>query len=324
MLGLGTYVPQRVLTNHELEQMVETTDEWIVSRTGIRERHICTAEETTSELAAEASRLALDDAGLTPDQIDLIICCTITPDYACPSAACQVQAKLGIQRPIPAFDLAAACSGFIYGCSVAASMIRDGVVERVLVIGAESMSRVLDYKDRNSCVLFGDGAGAVVLGRVEAGRGLLGQSLKADGSGVEMIIVPGGVARRPPSDDSGNGHHEFLRMNGNEVYKFATRIFGTAIQEALADTGDAIKTRDLELIIPHQANSRIIEVAARKLDLPMERFVVNIAKYGNTSAATIPLAMADARGDGRLKKGTLFALVAFGGGLTYAASIWRW
>ena len=304
--------------------MVETSDEWIVTRTGIRERRICGPEEATSELATGAARNALADAGLKPDDLDLIICCTITPDHCCPSTACLVQAKLGIKRPIAAFDLSAACSGFIYGCSVGSSLIQSGAFKKVLVIGAESMSKVIDYTDRNTCVLFGDGAGAVVLAQTEPGRGLLGQCLHADGNGGEMIIVPASGSREPLSQAVLDSRRHYLRMSGNEVYKFAIRIFGTAIQEAVASTGNGMKPADLELIIPHQANIRIIEVAARKLDLPMERFVINIEKYGNTSAATVPLAMADARADGRLKDGTLFALVAFGGGLTYASSVWRW
>lgn len=307
--------------------MVDTSDEWIVSRTGIRERHICGPHMDTSDIATEAGRLALVDAGLEPGQIDLIICCTITPDHFCPSTACLVQAKLGIKTPIMAFDLAAACSGFIYGLSVGTSFIKSGVFKRVLVIGAETMSKVIDFEDRNTCVLFGDGAGAVVLSQVEPGRGLMGQCLCADGSGGDAIVVPNGVSHAFGEDGRAGKTakaRRYLRMSGNDVYKFATRIFATAVNEALANTGNGMKSSDLDLVIPHQANSRIIEVGARKLELPLDRFVVNIEKYGNTSAATIPLAMADARADGRLKDGTLFALVAFGGGLTYAASIWRW
>lgn len=319
-------MPERVLTNHDLEKMVDTNDEWIVSRTGIRERRVCVPHTDTSDIAAEAARRALEDAGLEPRQIDLIICCTITPDHFCPSTACLVQAKLGIKEPIAAFDLAAACSGFIYGCSVAASFIQSGVFKRVLVIGAEAMSKVIDFSDRNTCVLFGDGAGAVVMAQVEPGRGMQGQCLRADGSGGELIVVPNGISHAF-NEDGGVAHNNgrrYLSMSGNEVYKFATRIFSTAVNEALANAGGGLQATDLDLVIPHQANSRIIEVAARKLNLPLDRFVINIEKYGNTSAATIPLAMADARAQGRLKKDTLFALVAFGGGLTYAASIWRW
>ena len=303
--------------------MVDTSDEWIVSRTGIRERRICGPHLDTSDLAAEAARRALADAGLEPGQLDMIICCTITPDHFCPSTACTVQAKLGIKQPIPAFDMAAACSGFLYGMAVANSFIISGACKHVLVIGAETMSKTLDFEDRNTCVLFGDGAGAVVLSQVEPGRGLLGQCLHADGSGGELLVVPNesSHAQYPEGKVDGRRH---LQMAGHEVYKFATRIFSTAVNEALANTADGLQASDLDLVIPHQANIRIIEVGARKLNLPLDRFVTNIEKYGNTSSASIPLAMADAREAGRLKKDTLFALVAFGGGLTYAASIWRW
>lgn len=327
IVGLGVSVPERVLTNQDLEKLVETTDEWIVTRTGIRERRICGPHLDTSDIAAEAARRALDDAGLKPSQIDLIICCTITPDHFCPSTACMVQAKLGIKEPIPAFDLSAACSGFLYGLSVASSFINSGVFKRVLVIGAETMSKVIDFEDRNTCVLFGDGAGAVVVSQVEEGRGLLGQSLRADGSAGEVLIVPNGVSHAFTEDGSSaksEKRRRYLTMSGNEVYKFATRILSTAVSEALADAGDGLQPHDLDLVVPHQANIRIIEVASRKLALPLDRFVINIDKYGNTSAATIPLALADARADGRLKRGALVALVAFGGGLTYASSIWRW
>ncbi len=324
-LGLGTYVPERVLTNHDLEQMVDTSHEWIVSRTGIHERRICAPGESTVAMATISARRALEDAGLTADDLDMIICCTFTSDTLCPSAACQVQNNLGVSRPIPAFDLSAACSGFIYGCSVAASFIRAGVYKRVLVIGVDALSKVVDWNDRNTCVLFADGGGAAIVGPVEEGRGLLGQSLGADGTGHDAIRLRSSGAADPlGSRDALNGHREYLSMNGHDVFKFATRILGTAVEEALANAGQGLRAADLDLIIPHQANIRIIESAAKKLKLPMDRFVVNIDKFGNTSAGTVPLAMEDARRDGRLKPGTLFAVVAFGGGLTYAASIWRW
>lgn len=324
-LGIGAYVPERVLTNHDLEQLVDTSHDWIVSRTGICERRICAPGEATVAMSTIAAQRALEDAHLTADDLDLIICCTFTSDTLCPSAACQVQANLGIKRPIPAFDLAAACSGFIYGCSVAASFIRSGVYKRVLVIGADALSKYVDWNDRNTCVLFADGAGAAIIGPVEKGHGLLGQSLGADGTGRDAIRLRSSGASDPIGmRDNQNGHREYLSMNGSDVFKFATRILGTAVEEALANAGHGLAASDLDLIIPHQANVRIIESAAKKLKLPMDRFVVNIDKFGNTSAGTVPLAMNDARRDGRLKPGTLFAVVAFGGGLTYAASIWRW
>ncbi len=323
-LGLGTFVPQRVLTNHDLEQMVETSDEWIVTRTGIRERHICADDECTSDMATAAARAAIADAGLTPDQIDLIICGTYTPDHLTPSTACIVQANLGVTRPIPAFDLSAACSGFVYALSVGVNFVQTGMYRHVLVVGADAMSKVLDNQDRNTCVLFGDGAGAVVLGRVEPGRGLIGHTIGADGRGAEQIIMHAGGSREPFSLDALNNRRQYMRMAGREVYKFATSIVAPAIEDALRNGGNGLCVQDLELIIPHQANMRIIEAAAKKLGLPIDRFVVNIDRYGNTSGATVPLAMGDARAAGRLQPGTLFALVAFGGGLTYGASIWRW
>ena len=320
------------MTNAELETIVDTTDEWIASRTGIRERRICAPNEATSDLGIHAARAALADAGLQPNDLDLIICCTMTTDHGSPSTACIIQHGLGITRPIPAFDLAAACSGFVYGCSVGASFIQTGTYRHVLVVGAEAMSRLLDWTDRNTCVLFGDGAGAVVLGPVEPGRGLISSALGADGSQGEALIVPAGGSREPLTHEGLEARRQYMRMAGKEVYRFATNICGQAIEEALAQppaqapagTPNPHTLADLDLIIPHQANVRIIDAAARKLGIPLERFVVNLEKFGNTSAATIPLAMHDARADGRLKPGTLFAIVAFGGGLTYGASIWRW
>jgi 3-oxoacyl-[acyl-carrier-protein] synthase-3 len=311
-----------VLTNADLEKMVETSDEWILTRTGIRERHICAEGQSTADLATEAARAAIADAGLAPDAIDLIVCCTSTPDMLSPATACLVQAGLGMRRPCPAFDLAAACSGFVFGCTTGAAYIRAGFARHVLVIGAEAMSRVLDFTDRGTCVLFGDGAGAAVLGPCPAGRGLLGQAMGSDGGGGDLILIPPiGAAR---ADGAGQPRRAYLSMQGNEVYRFATRILGPVIENALHDAGDGLKPADLDLIVPHQANVRIIEVAARKLNVPMDRFVINIDKYGNTSAATIPIALLEARQAGRLRDGALVALVAFGGGLTYGASIWRW
>lgn len=324
ILGMGTAVPERVMTNADLEKIVETSDEWILSRTGIRERRVCEPGQTTSTLAAAAGRAALADAGLAIEDLDLIIVCTLTPDHACPSAACQVHKELQARLTCAAFDLCAACSGFIYGLTVAAGLIRMGTHRKVLVIGAEALSRVLDYQDRTTCVLFGDGAGAAVVGEVEPGRGLLGQTMGADGNGCDHILVPFPGMREPLTPEWLAERRQYLRMSGHDVYKFATRICGHAIEEAIQDAGNGLAVTDIELVVPHQANIRIIEAGAKKLGLPLERFAINIEKYGNTSAATIPLALADARAEGRLRPGTLVALVAFGGGLTYASSIWRW
>lgn len=324
ILGTGSYVPEQVLTNRDLEQIVETTDEWIVTRTGIRERRICAPDQATSDLSVESARRALEASGLKPDQIDMIICCTFTADHTCPSTACLIQRRLGIRREVPAFDLAAACSGFIYGCSVAAGLIRTGTCKHVLVIGTDAMSKILDFEDRNTCVLFGDGSGAAVLGPVEPGRGLLGQCLGADGDGADYIIVPAGGSREPVTETTLQERRQYIQMAGNEVFKFASRVLGKAVRHALSDSGDRLSPSELDLIIPHQANIRIIESASKKLGVPMDRFVVNIDRYGNTSAGTVPIALDEAVREGRLKRGHLFALVAFGGGLTYAASIWRW
>ena len=324
ILGTGSYVPEQVLTNRDLEQIVETTDEWIVTRTGIRERRICAPDQATSDLSVESARRALEASGLKPDQIDMIICCTFTADHTCPSTACLIQRRLGIRREVPAFDLAAACSGFIYGCSVAAGLIRTGTCKHVLVIGTDAMSKILDFEDRNTCVLFGDGSGAAVLGPVEPGRGLLGQCLGADGDGADYIIVPAGGSREPVTETTLQERRQYIQMAGTEVFKFASRVLGKAVRHALSDSGDRLSPSELDLIIPHQANIRIIESASKKLGVPMDRFVVNIDRYGNTSAGTVPIALDEAVREGRLKRGHLFALVAFGGGLTYAASIWRW
>lgn len=324
ILGLGTFVPERVMTNADLEKIVDTTDEWILTRTGIRERRICSAEESTSVLAIGAARAALVSAGLDVGDLGLIIVCSMTPEFISPSTACLVHRALGAPTTCAAFDLSAACSGFVYGLSVAASMIRGGAIRRALVIGADAMSKVMNYHDRTTCVLFGDGAGAVVLGPVEPGRGLLGQALGADGTGSDHIVVPVPGIHQPLTEKYIADEARCMRMAGNEVYKFATRICGQALEEAIANIGNGLRIQDLEVIVPHQANVRIIEAAAKKLGIPAERFVINIDRYGNTSGATIPLALADARAAGRLKPGTLLGMVAFGGGLTYGASVWRW
>jgi 3-oxoacyl-[acyl-carrier-protein] synthase-3 len=321
ILGLGAYVPERVLTNADLEKLVETSDQWIVERTGIRERRIAAEGQSTADLAVAASAAAIADAGLSADDIDLVVCCTSTPDLVSPSTGCLIQDRLGMKRQPPAFDLSAACSGFVFGAAAAAAFIRSGFARHALVVGAEAMSRVIDFADRGTCILFGDGAGAAVLGPCADGRGLVGQALGSDGSGGGLLTIPaigatanGAEAPRPC----------YLTMQGNEVYKFATRIFGQAIEDALRDAGGGLSPADLDLIVPHQANVRIIDAAAKRLRLPHDRFVVNIEKYGNTSAATVPIALLEARDAGRLRDGALVALVAFGGGLTYGANIWRW
>ncbi|WP_317970953.1 beta-ketoacyl-ACP synthase III [Paenibacillus sp. CCS19] len=321
IIGTGKYVPERVLTNAELEQMVETNDEWIVTRTGIRERRIAAPDQATSDLALRASQEALRSAGLTAEDIDLIIVATITPDMFFPSTACLLQDKLGAKKAA-AFDLSAACSGFIYSLATASSMIATGMYKHALVVGAECLSRITDYTDRNTCILFGDGAGAVVLGPVEEGRGFKSFELGADGSGGELLCISGGGSRLPATAASIDEKKHFIHMAGNDVFKFAVRIMGGAAEEALRKAG--LEKSDIDLLVPHQANIRIINSAINRLDLPEDKCMVNLDKYGNMSAASIPVALAEAVEQGRVNKGDTLVLVGFGGGLTWGASVLNW
>jgi 3-oxoacyl-[acyl-carrier-protein] synthase III len=321
IIGTGKYVPERILTNKDLEQMVETNDEWIVSRTGMRERRIAAPEQATSDLAYNASLAALAAAGLTAEDLDLIIVATITPDMFFPSTACLLQEKLGAKKAA-AFDLSAACSGFIYGLATASNMIATGMYKHVLVVGAECLSRITDYTDRNTCILFGDGAGAVVLGQVPQGRGFRAFELGADGGGGELLRIRGGGSRMPSSAETIEGKHHFIYMAGNEVYKFAVRIMGNAAEEALRKAG--IDKKDIDLLVPHQANIRIIQSALNRLDLPEEKCMINLDKYGNVSAASIPIALAEAVEQNRVNEGDCLVLVGFGGGLTWGASVLVW
>lgn len=321
IIGTGKYVPERVLTNAELEQMVETNDEWIVTRTGIRERRIAAPDQATSDLALRASQEALRSAGLTAEDIDLIIVATITPDMFFPSTACLLQDKLGAKKAA-AFDLSAACSGFIYSLATASSMIATGMYKHALVVGAECLSRITDYTDRNTCILFGDGAGAVVLGPVEKGRGFKSFELGADGSGGELLCISGGGSRLPATAASIDEKKHFIHMAGNDVFKFAVRIMGSAAEEALRKAG--LEKSDIDLLVPHQANIRIINSAINRLDLPEDKCMVNLDKYGNMSAASIPVALAEAVEQGRVNKGDTLVLVGFGGGLTWGASVLNW
>ncbi|MCA0753998.1 ketoacyl-ACP synthase III [Paenibacillus sp. N4] len=321
IIGTGKYVPERILTNQELEQMVETNNEWIVTRTGIRERRMAAAEEATSDLALHASRQAIQAAGLTAEDIDLIIVATITPDMFFPSTACLLQDKLGATKAA-AFDLSAACSGFIYGLATASSMIASGLYKHILVVGAETLSRITDYTDRNTCILFGDGAGAVVLGQVEEGRGFRSFELGADGSGGELLKVHGGGSRVPASAESIEGKQHYIHMAGNDVFKFAVRIMGSAAEDALLKAG--LAKGDVDLLVPHQANIRIIQSALNRLNLSEDKAMINLDKYGNMSAASIPVALAEAAEEGRLKEGDCLVLVGFGGGLTWGASVLIW
>ncbi|MFC6331206.1 beta-ketoacyl-ACP synthase III [Paenibacillus septentrionalis] len=320
ILGTGKYVPERVLTNQQLEQMVETNDEWIVTRTGIKERRIAASDEATSDLAFKAAQQALDNAGLTAGDIDLIIVATITPDMFFPSTACLVQDKLG--ATCPAFDVSAACSGFIYSLATANGFIQSGLYRKVLVIGAETLSRITDYTDRNTCILFGDGAGAVVLGEVEEGRGFQSFVLGADGSGGELLKVTGGGSRKPASADTVNNKEHSIYMAGNEVFKFAVRIMGSAAEEAVEKAG--LSKADIDLLVPHQANIRIIQSALNRLELTEDKALINIDQYGNMSAASIPVALAEAVEQNRIKAGDTLCLVGFGGGLTWGSTVLKW
>ncbi|MBW7458522.1 beta-ketoacyl-ACP synthase III [Paenibacillus sepulcri] len=321
IIGTGKYVPERILTNHELEQMVDTNDEWIVSRTGIRERRIAAPEQATSDLAFHASTAALKAAGITAEELDLIIVATITPDMFFPSTACLLQEKLGAKRAA-AFDLSAACSGFIYGLATATSMISTGMYRHVLVVGAECLSRITDYTDRNTCILFGDGAGAVVVGAVPEGRGFKSFELGADGGGGDLLKISGGGSRNPSTAQTIADKQHFIYMAGSEVFKFAVRIMGNAAEEALRKAG--MDKGDIDLLIPHQANIRIIQSALNRLSLPEEKSMINLHNYGNVSAASIPIALAEAVEQDRVHDGDRLVMVGFGGGLTWGASVLVW
>ena len=319
--GVGHYVPKRVLTNSDLEQMFDTSDEWITTRTGMKERHIAAPDEPTSDLALGAARAALANAGLEAGAIGCIIVATVTPDYAFPATACMVGAKLGIAG-VPGFDMEIACSGFIYGLTVAASLIRTGVFKRILLIGAEELSRLVNYEDRNTAVLFGDGAGAVVLEATEADS-YLGSELGADGTNPSDLYLPvGGTGALPITADDIACKRNTISMNGREVFRFAVTKMITATTHALESAG--LTPNDITWVIPHQANKRIIEAAAKRLNIGPERVIINIERYGNTSAASIPIALSETAAAGKLKDGDVLLFVGFGGGLSWGAVAWRW
>jgi 3-oxoacyl-[acyl-carrier-protein] synthase-3 len=321
ILGTGSCLPENVVTNSDLEKMVDTSDEWIVTRTGIRERRIAVAGQNTSDLAYGAAREACERSGTDPRELDLIIVATVIPDMPFPSTACLIQHRLGATRAA-AMDIEAACSGFIYGLSIGYHFVVAGTYRRVLVVGAEVLSRITDFTDRNTCVLLGDGAGAAVLGPVEDGRGILAIKLGADGSRADMLKQPAGGSRLPASVETVQARQHFIVMNGREVFKFAVKTIDTAVREVLDECG--LTPQDMSLLVPHQANLRIMEAAAGRLGLAMDRIAVNIDRYGNMSAASIPVALHEASRDGRLKPGDLVVLVAFGGGLTWGSVAMRW
>lgn len=321
ILGIGSALPTRVLTNLDLEKTLETSDEWIRTRTGICERRIAEDAVCTSDLAAEAARAAMHHAGVGVEEIDLIILATATPDVPLPATACYVQAKLGAVHAA-AFDVAAGCTGFVYALSIGRQFVATGACRYVLVIGAEILSRILDWKDRATCVLFGDGAGAVVLGPVPAGQGLLSFRLGSDGTYADMLSIPAGGSKLPASLATVEARLHFLQMSGHEVFKFAVRVMGEVTTQALDELG--LTKADLDFLVPHQANLRIIDAARKRFDLPEERVIVNIERYGNMSSASIPVALEEAIQSGRLKKGDLVAMVGFGAGLTWGAAIMRY
>jgi len=319
--GWGNYAPAGILTNADIERMVDTSDEWIVSRTGIRERRVAAAHETTASMAAVAGARAIAVAGLDPDDIDLILLGTLTPDYWMPSTAALVKEAIGNTRAA-AMDVAAACSGFVYAYSMGHAYVKSGLARHVLVIGAELLTRFLDFTDRGTCILFGDGAGAVVLSASDEPGGGLGFELTTEPQGAYMIWLPSGGAKSPPSAETiARGEH-YIRMEGKETYRFATRTLASTAMTAVERSG--LTADDIALFIPHQANIRIIEAVAKGLGLPMDRFYVNVDRFGNTSAASVPLAMAEAVDTGRVKVGDRICLVAFGAGFTSGAVVVEW
>ncbi len=319
--GLGAYLPEKVLTNHDLEAMVETSDEWITSRTGIRERHVVAEGEALVELVERAGKAAMADAGVEPESIDLFILATATVEQPIPATSAIAQPRLGLVNAA-CFDLSAACSGFVYAVNVARQFLATGAARRILVVGAECLTRYTDWTDRSTCVLFGDGAGAVVLEPASTGEGILQLGWKTDGTYADLISMPGGGCRFPPhSRESIDQGRPFIKMRGNEVFKVAVRSLTELSQEVLDRAGVGVE--QLDLFVPHQANMRILQAVATRLGLPDEKVMTNVQRVGNTSAASIPLALADAVAEGRMKRGDLVLASAFGGGFTWASMLFR-
>ena len=319
--ALGCYVPPRVLTNRDLEAMVDTTDEWILQRVGIRERHIAPPEMATSDMAVMAACAALNQRGIAGRDIEAILLCTVTPDMLFPSTACLVQDRIGAKGAW-GFDLVAACSGFIYGLTTAASLVKSGAHKNVLVIGSDTMSRILDYTDRATCILFGDGAGAMLVERGETDEGFLGALNEIDGSGGDALKMPAGGSRMPASAETVANRLHYVKQEGQAVFKYAVRKMYEVCRDLLHRHG--LTVQDIKLLIPHQANARILRAAAEKLGLREDQVIINIDRYGNTTAATIPLATRDALETGRLNKGDLVMFASVGAGFTVGANLWRW
>jgi 3-oxoacyl-[acyl-carrier-protein] synthase III len=322
ILGTGHYVPARILTNHDLETMVDTSDAWIVERTGIRERHIAADGEASSDMAAQAARRALQHAELSAQDIDLIIVATVTPDMPLPSTAVFVQQKIGARSDCPAFDIAAACAGFIYGLSIADRFIASGAARHVLVVGVELLSRVIDWKDRSTCVLFGDGAGAAVLSAADgSSRGLLSTHIYADGSQASSLTIPGGGSRTPVSHASLDAGLHHVHMNGQEVFKYAVRALSSASLTALSANG--YSAADVRWVVPHQANLRILDGVSKRVGIGLDRFVLNLERFGNTSSASIPIALDEALRAGTIRDGDDVLMCALGGGFAWGSALVR-
>ncbi|MEM7333652.1 MAG: beta-ketoacyl-ACP synthase III [Chloroflexota bacterium] len=317
IVGWGSYVPEKILTNYDLEKVIDTTHEWIVQRTGIHERRVVAPEETTATMSTNAANRAIESAGILAEDIDLIILATSTPDYLAPSVASQVQFMIGADAP--AFTLMTGCTGFVYGINIAQQFIETGVYKTILLIGAELLSRFVDWNDRGTCVLFGDGAGAVIIQASHQPSGVLGFDMGSDGTNSDAIIRPGGGSARPLTAESMAAGEQYLKMNGREVFKFATRVVGPSCQRALAQT--SLTLDEIDWIVPHQANLRIIQSAARSMGVPLEKFIVTVDRFANTSAASIPIAFVDGLSSGKIKPTDTILLASFGAGLTWASAV---
>lgn len=321
IIGTGSYLPGHIISNRDFEKIIDTSDEWIVSHTGIKSRRKTDNQTATSDIATRAAIRALEDAGKTPDEIDLIIVATVTPDMAFPSTACIVQKNIGAVNAA-AFDIEAACSGFIYGLTIAENFIKTGYYQNVLVIGAETLTKICDYTDRNTCILFGDGAGAAVVSNVPEGYGILSTHIGAKGDSGHLLTQPAGGSRMPATIDTIKGKMHYIKMDGTAVFKFATKIMGEAAETALAQCG--MTKENIDFLIPHQANLRIIDSATKRLKLPPEKVYINVEHYGNMSSASIAVALDEAHKKNLLKDGNIIVLVGFGGGLTWGSAVMKW
>lgn len=320
IIGIGAYLPERVVTNHEIEHIVDTTDEWIYTRTGIKKRRIAKEGEATSDIGYKAAERAIEDAGIRKEDIDLLICATMTPDMLFPSTACLLAKKLNIK--CAAFDISAACSGFLYALEVARNFVLADSCKNVLIVASEVISRFIDWEDRNTCVLFGDGAGAVIVSKVDEGKGIIQNFLSADASGWDLLFLPAGGSLMPASMRTVREKKHFLKMKGNELFKIAVKVMSEAALEVLRKSSYTID--DVSVLVPHQANVRIIKAVAERINLSPEKIFMNLSEYGNCSAASIPIALDEVKRKGLLNEGSLVLLVAFGAGLTWGATLMRW